>query len=237
MKVYIITGTSKGLGKSLALALLQNPQTIVYGYSRTQTIYEERYIHQTIDLSKEDAYLHVNFPDLQSITSLVLINNAATIIPIGFVGALDSQALSQALILNFHTPIMLMNRFMNTYRNINGRKQIVNIGTGASTNPYAGWSVYCSAKAGLEMFTKVGSLEQKSEELPFEFYQIAPGVLDTEMQANIRETPEEMFPMKSKFLSLFENGHLKSADSAAKALIEHIDKPYSENDFIYRLNA
>ena len=236
MRIYLITGTSKGLGKALVNELLNMPDSLVYGHSREQSIFHENYFHQVIDLSNPQSLQTFQFPEIINADSITLINNAATVQPIGFLGTLDSNELSQSLHLNFLTPIVLSNQFMKLYALFQGRKQIVNIGTGASTNPYAGWSAYCATKAGLEMFTKVGNLEQNSKINGFEFYQIAPGVLDTNMQEQIRNIDESRFPLKSKFVSLHDNHQLKSPNLAAQLLLSYLSSDYNTVECIHRLN-
>ena len=82
MHYYIITGSSRGLGKALAEALLQQPDTTVIGVCRHATIQHERYHHQPLDLSDMLAVqnnLHKVFPAFPDAASITLINNAGVL--------------------------------------------------------------------------------------------------------------------------------------------------------------
>ena len=48
---------------------------------------------------------------------------------------------------------------------------------------------------------------------------VAPGVVDTGMQAQIRSTPSADFPSLQSFIDLHEQGHLVSSDAVAGQLI------------------
>jgi benzil reductase ((S)-benzoin forming) len=101
-------------------------------------------------------------------------------------------------------------------------KVILNISSGAAFYPYSGWSVYCSSKAGLDMFTKVAGLEQAAEQQPVIIFALAPGIIETGMQESIRETDLALFPDRDKFISLHEEGKLAKPDDVAKIIIRSI---------------
>jgi NAD(P)-dependent dehydrogenase (short-subunit alcohol dehydrogenase family) len=54
---------------------------------------------------------------------------------------------------------------------------------------------------------------------------VAPGVIDTEMQAEIRETPEDDFPDRERFIQMKREGSLRTPAEAAKALVDHLLSP------------
>ena len=54
MNYYFITGSSKGLGKSLTELLLENDTNTVHGIARSCSVKHERYIHTNVDLSQLD---------------------------------------------------------------------------------------------------------------------------------------------------------------------------------------
>ena len=47
---------------------------------------------------------------------------------------------------------------------------------------------------------------------------VAPGVVDTDMQSEIRATDESMFPSVARFRTLHETGALSTPDSAAAGI-------------------
>jgi NAD(P)-dependent dehydrogenase (short-subunit alcohol dehydrogenase family) len=65
-----------------------------------------------------------------------------------------------------------------------GAGTIVNVSSGAAHRPQEGWSAYCAGKAGMAMLTKSVHLEYGAQGI--RCFGIAPGVVDTQMQAAIR---------------------------------------------------
>ena len=79
MKLYIITGTSSGIGRALALEVLKDPTAHVLGLSRRQNIEHERYTHQRIELSKIADLENLHFPISGNEKEVILVNNAGII--------------------------------------------------------------------------------------------------------------------------------------------------------------
>ena len=82
--------------------------------------------------------------------------------------------------------------FVRHLRRRGGEGVLVNVSSGAARKPYAGWSVYCAAKAAVDRMTECVALEEAAHGL--RAYALAPGVIDTDMQALIRATPAARFP-------------------------------------------
>jgi len=64
---------------------------------------------------------------------------------------------------------------------------IINIASLNSRQPAEGFSAYCSAKAGVEMITKVGAMEMGSHKI--RVCCISPGAVDTPLTAGLNSTP------------------------------------------------
>jgi NAD(P)-dependent dehydrogenase (short-subunit alcohol dehydrogenase family) len=78
------------------------------------------------------------------------------------------------------------------------RGRIINLSSGAALRPLEGWSAYCAAKAGLAMLTR--SLALEYGEAGIRAFGFAPGVVDTDMQAEIRASginPVSRLPRES----------------------------------------
>jgi NAD(P)-dependent dehydrogenase (short-subunit alcohol dehydrogenase family) len=82
------------------------------------------------------------------------------------------------------------------------RRVLVNISSGAARSVYAGWSVYGATKAAVEHFTEILDVEEPD----LACFAVAPGVVDTGMQAQIRTHDEATFPAIDKFRRLHETG-------------------------------
>jgi NAD(P)-dependent dehydrogenase (short-subunit alcohol dehydrogenase family) len=59
---------------------------------------------------------------------------------------------------------------------------VINVSSGAATNPLVGWSAYCASKAGLSILTRILAAEE-SDARGICVYGFLPGLVDTDMQA------------------------------------------------------
>ncbi|WP_060210259.1 SDR family NAD(P)-dependent oxidoreductase [Sporosarcina koreensis] len=225
MNVYIVTGASKGIGFELMSQLKRRANKVI-GIARTNE--NEVADMVTADLSRTDhlagIIANVVEENVSSATSFTLINNAGTVEPIGLVGTIDETKMAQALAVNLTAPMILSNAFISILEKFEGRKRIVNISSGAGRNPYEGWGVYCTTKAGLDHFSRVISLEQEKAEFPVEIISIAPGIIDTDMQETIRASNADDFPLHDRFVDYKQQGHLSSAEETAGKLIAIMDR-------------
>lgn len=241
MKLFIVTGASRGLGEAIVRKLMK-PGHVLVGLSRGEaggsglraeaqaSGAELRWIG--CDLNKPDqigTVMERLFAELKesgdSFESACLINNAGVIEPIGPVGQIDEQLLARNLGVNLIAPIVMTSAFLRHTAKWQADCRVMNISSGAGRKPYAGWSAYCASKAGLDMFTRcVG--EEKSRATIFS---VAPGVIDTDMQAEIRGAKPEHFPMKDRFVGLKESGGLLSPEEAAEKLIRILFDDRVEN--------
>lgn len=236
--VYFITGSSRGIGKALAEYILdKEPESIVYGISRGQSINHERFRQLSLDLSNEAALTDWSFPEVNQADHIVLINNAGTLGEIGKVGFLSQLQISNPIFVNLTGPFILSNAYVHAYEGQACKKMILNISTGAAFNPYQGWSEYCTSKAGLEMFSSVlrEELKHRSDADNWEVLSIQPGVVDTQMQDIIRSTKEENFPMVEKFHQLKDDGKLYDSKDVASALHEIIKNPQRLESWQHRI--
>ena len=94
----------------------------------------------------------------------------------------------------------------------NAALKIVHISSGAGRNAYPGWSVYGAGKAALDHHARCVAAEQLSG---VRIASIAPGVIDTGMQAQIRATDTADFPMLARFQDLKTQGGLSGAEEIA----------------------
>lgn len=225
MNIFIITGASKGIGEACFTQLQAAGETVI-GMARSNPL--EHSLFEEIDLTdrakRQGVIGRLLEPYLKKANSFTLINNAGTVEPVGKVGTLPSEAIQQAIELNLTAPIELANEFLNVLADMDAKKQIVNISSGAGRNASEGWGVYCTTKAGLDRFSEVIRLEQQRSEYPTGIVSIAPGIIDTGMQETIRSSDKEGFPMLEKFIDFKESGKLSSPEDTAKRLLEWIQR-------------
>ncbi len=230
-KIAVVTGASRGLGHAIARCLLDRGWTVA-GLARgpMPTLAGERFIECCADLADAGAAVRalesVLTPErLARAGDLWLINNAGVVTPIGPSGHLDAAAIATAVALNLAAPMALTNAFLGLTEATPAARRIANISSGAAHTPYRGWSTYCATKAGLDHFTRCVALEQAAAPNPARIAAIAPGVVDTDMQKQLRSVGDEAFPNRAKFVEMHAAGQLASADATAAALVAYFDSP------------
>lgn len=234
MNYYIVTGASRGIGEALTRKLLIRGNTI-FAVSRTMnedlvelaSNLNVPFYYSEADLSKrEEAELFINGVfdkiHLNENDRIALINNAGMLNPVGPLKSTDFVLAEKHLNLNLLAPVILSSIFISRTESYDIPKVILNMSSGAAFYPYSGWSIYCSSKAGLDMFTKVAGLEQTSEEHRLTIFALAPGIIETGMQESIRETDLALFPDRDKFISLHEEGKLAKPDDVAEIILSTI---------------
>jgi benzil reductase ((S)-benzoin forming) len=226
MNKFYITGSSSGLGKALVDILLLNESNHITGISRTNNLQHPRFTHYPIDLSdlpglsrQAESIWITN----ENIKRIYLINNAGFLGPVKYMGEMNDEELTRIYHVNLVAPAILSNAFIRQYRDFEGEKIILNISSGASRKPYDGWSGYCSSKAALDMMSRVIAVENEIRGYGFKILALAPGIIDTAMQHQLRNTSGENFSRKEKFVKLKEEKQLLSADQAAQNIIRFLE--------------
>ncbi len=230
MRYIIITGASKGLGEGLAIELLDEKHHLIC-VSRSESeklkqlaaakncksdfVIFDLAVSHDIDHLGEEIFSLI---DLNKADGIYLVNNAGIINPVNRVEDCAAEDIELHMRVNLLAPMLLSSAFIRHAKDLPVTKRIMNISSGAAHNPYYGWSCYCTAKAGLDMFGRCISEEQRDESKPVETMNVAPGIIDTGMQNTIRSTSDRAFIHKKKFVEFKEKGQLIPPALAGKKL-------------------
>jgi len=226
MNFHFITGSSRGLGKALAILLLDKEGNHVTGISRSQSISHKHYRHTPADLSKPEEAMAYQFEvSADKPGQICLINNAGYIGDLKHIGDQDSRAIAQGLNVNLVSPAILINNFVAQTKAYDCPKIILNISSGAGQNVVESWETYCASKAGINMFSRVVAHDLGITDKNYHVFSVAPGVIDTEMMSSIRQPNEKDFGEVKRFKELKENGMLDSPRGAASKLLPFLEKP------------
>jgi NAD(P)-dependent dehydrogenase (short-subunit alcohol dehydrogenase family) len=128
------------------------------------------------------------------------VNNAGVLEPIKLVRDVPIDAWRRHLEVNLTGAFVGTRCYVNHLRRTERAGVLINLSSGAAWKAYAGWGAYCAGKAAVERLTEVVALEEA--EIGLRAYSVAPGVVDTDMQALIRSTPAEDFPSVERFQAL-----------------------------------
>jgi benzil reductase ((S)-benzoin forming) len=225
MKYYFITGTGRGIGKALAENLLKNEDVKVTGISRTATIKHKNYSHIITNLSDLNDTESIFFPTLENADEIVLINNSGVISEILRVGKLKNQSIINDYHVNIVSPSILMNNFIKKYQQYENKRVILNISSGAGRHNIDAWGVYCASKSAMDMLSQNIEIEQNfyPEIKRIKVFSVAPGVVDTKMQEQIRAVSVTEFSDVEKFIQMKQNKELAGTDKTALLLLRIID--------------
>ena len=103
-------------------------------------------------------------------------------------------------------------------------RKVLNISSGLGRRAMASQTAYCAAKAGMDHFTRCLALEEALKPFGAKVCSLAPGVIDTDMQIQLRSANAQAFPDHNSFLSLHKNGQLSSPADAASLVLACLDR-------------
>jgi NAD(P)-dependent dehydrogenase (short-subunit alcohol dehydrogenase family) len=149
---------------------------------------------------------------------VLLINNAGTVQPVGPLAMQDPSDVARAVALNVGAPLMLASA-VAAARPPGAACRIVHVSSGAGRNAYPGWSVYCATKAALDRHAQAVALDQNDA---LRICSLAPGVIDTGMQAEIRASSLAQFPLRQRFDELKRTGELAEPAACAQRLVAYL---------------
>lgn len=228
---FIITGTSRGIGEQLAKMLLDKGD-VVHGISRGASDFfseYENYTHHPFDLSYisgiQDLLHNILCQmDLSNSEMICLINNAAMLEPLKTIDKCTPEEINLNLQTSLIAPIVLTSCFINQTSELHLRRKVVNISSGSGTYPAPAMSVYCTSKAGINMFTACVGAEQANQLFPVEIVAVDPGMVETELQMIARGKTDEEFVMAKYFKQAYETGQLVLTETLGEHLLRIIEK-------------
>lgn len=229
--LFILTGASRGMGLAMARQLLQ-PGNMLLCISRSanETLAVQakqsgtNLLQWTQDLAlgaRTSARLEQWLREQPggSFTSATLINNAGVIPRIGPLSEADADDLSHALRVGLEAPMQLTSAFLRATANWPGQRKVLNISSGLGRRAMASQAGYCAAKAGMDHFTRCVALEEALKTNGAKLCSLAPGVIDTGMQEQLRAADSNAFPDQSNFLNLKTSGALAAPSEAAQKVL------------------
>jgi benzil reductase ((S)-benzoin forming) len=150
---------------------------------------------------------------------VTLINNAGMLPRIGPLSSIPPGDLVAAMRVDLEAPMLLTSAFLRATQGWTAQRKILNISSGLGRRAMASQAPYCAAKAGMDHFTRCVALEEAAQPNGARLCSLAPGVIDTDMQVQLRSADASEFPDIGNFVGMKEKGALSSpADAAAKVL-------------------
>lgn len=205
----VITGASRGIGAAIA-ATAASAGAVVAVCNRNPT---EIPLQLSVNLADPAAWpvfadWYDQLVDLHSPDRVVFVHNAATLTPIGFAGNVDPEAYRLHVLLNSAAPQVLGGTAIRVARRRGRPTVILQLSSGAANGPFPGWSGYCSGKAAVEMWVRTVATEIAEGDELVRVAAVRPGIVATDMQAEIRSTEASAFPNVERFRQLHASGEL-----------------------------
>ena len=238
----ILTGASRGMGLAMARQLL-GPGRVLLCLSRhvnpelehearAEGLHRWQWGQELGDadeaVERLERWLHsLHAP---SINSATLINNAGLLPTIVPLQDCPADELAQALRVGLEAPMLLSGAFLRATQawvdaGWQGERKLLNISSGLGRRAMASQSPYCAAKAGLDHFSRCVALEQALQPHGAKVVSLAPGVIATGMQVQMRAADPQRFPDRARFVDLHQQGQLASPEQAAAQVLAWLKRP------------
>jgi NAD(P)-dependent dehydrogenase (short-subunit alcohol dehydrogenase family) len=234
--LVILTGASKGMGQAMARQLLQpNVRLLCISRNTDDSLTKAAEKHGTFleqwsaDLSDGAGVAArlstwLSALDSSQLKNATLINNAGVIGPLAPTRDNDPLQLAYALRVGLEAPIQLCAAFLSATQHWTAQRKVLNISSGLGRRPMASSAAYCAAKAGMDHFTRCVALEEALRLQGAKVCSLAPGVIDTNMQTDLRSADPLAFPDQGNFAGLHAQGQLTSPEDAAQRVLAYLER-------------
>ena len=222
--LYIVTGSSRGMGEAIARQLLA-PGHHVIGIARRASPTlpaQEQWQHDLAQPLEAAQRLQTWLAAQTPFASANLINNAGVISRPGPVDETSLEELSNAIRVGLEATLLLSSAFLRGTRAWGVPLKILNISSGLGRRAMAGSAPYCAAKAGMDNLSAAMALDEARRENGARIVSLAPGVIDTNMQSQLRSANPAGFPEQAMFINFKAAGQLMSPDAAATKVLAYL---------------
>ena len=235
--LYILTGASRGMGLAMAQQLLgaENALLCISRHSNETLTARATQRGATLEQWQLDLTDSVAAAAMlgtwlarqpaSAFASATLINNAGSIPRIAPLSDSDPTDLARALRIGLETPLLLSATFLHETERWSMPRKVLNISSGLGRRALASQAGYCAAKAGMDHFTRCLALDEALKPQGAKVCSLAPGVIDTDMQVQLRNACASDFPDQKSFAKLKANGQLSSPDAAASLVLAYLARP------------
>ena len=235
MKLFVVTGASRGLGAALAELLLGDGGNTLLCIARRDNAALAAIANRS-GASCEQWQADLGEPigvaarlrewlaaqGTKTFDQATLVNNAALLTRIGALEDCTDEELSAALRVGLEAPLLLTAAFLRATAAWSGERRVLNISSGLGRRAMAGQATYCAVKAGMDNLSRAVALDQALLGKGAKVVALAPGVIDTDMQVQLRSGNGAGFPDQPVFVKLKEAGQLASSHDTAARIVAYL---------------
>ncbi len=224
--VFLVTGASKGIGRSIAKSIANSGNTVIALARDSKELVDIG--AELVALQSNSMVISCDLGDRENIAIAAstiennyshiagIIHNAGTIHPIEKMLNVERDDWNRSIQVNLIGVQDLTNR-LGSIIGGDQHTRITTISSGASKRSIHGWSAYCVSKAGLDMWAMC--MAEEGADNNISAVSIAPGIVDTNMQHEIRNANDVAFPSLPNFIEYYENGDLTNPQDVADKLL------------------
>jgi benzil reductase ((S)-benzoin forming) len=224
--LFIITGASRGLGRAIAEQLHAAGHRVLGVSRQTPAAPFEQWACDLAEPLPVAQRLEVWLAalDASALRSATLINNAALVTEPQPLADADAHALSAAVRVGLEAPLLLTSAFLRATRAWPAPRRVLHISSGLGRRGMASTGPYCAVKAGLDNLARAQALEEALQPNGARVCSLAPGVIDTDMQVQLRSADPQHFPDLDMFAQMKRSGRLDSPAAAAAKVIACLER-------------
>ena len=230
----VLTGASRGMGLAIAqqlcaadalvLCISRGTSQALDGLARERGATLTQWPADLADPAPVAARLRdwLEEIDARQVTSASLINNAGVVGSAGPLDKCDAATIAMALRVDLEAPMQLTAAFLAATAHWKLARKVLNVSSGLGRRPMAGAALYCAAKSGMDQFSRCVALEQDGQPNAARIVSLAPGIIDTDMQTELRAGDPVLFPERAAFVQMKESGSLSTPADAARRLLAYL---------------
>jgi benzil reductase ((S)-benzoin forming) len=229
-KIAVITGGSRGLGAGLARDFARRGMRLGLCARGAVALPDgPDVVAAQLDVSDAEAVERFCAEVAARLGPIDLwINNAGLLEPIGPLVRAPADQFARHIEVNVLGVAWGSAAFCRHRRAVGPGGTLVNISSGAGRKGYFGWSAYCAGKAAVDRMSECLALEEKSAGT--RVLAVAPGIIESRMQEQIRASSPADFPEVDRFVRMKEEGRFSSTEWVAARLLELVFDPARRTD-------
>lgn len=233
MHLTVITGASRGLGRAVAELLLARGHRVLTLSRRASELAVPagaELLSWAVNLADAAPVAQrleqwLGAQDVRSLRSATLINNAGVVSKLAPLSGVADDDLVNALRVGLEAPTLLTAAFLRATAAWPLPRKVLLVSSGLGRRAMAGSASYCAAKAGLDHLARAVAIEEAAKPAGARIVALAPGVIDTDMQVQLRAADATLFPERELFVGLKAGGQLDTPAAAAAKLLAYLDRP------------
>lgn len=233
-RVIVITGASSGLGAGMASWFSDQGASLGVCARRTPDLVGNDVVTRSVDVRDLEVLQSFAADVSRTLGPIDLwINNAAALRPISSQRELAISDLMAHLEVNVGGVLNGTRAFLGQLVADDHRGALVNISSGLAQKGRGGLSAYAAAKAGVDRLTEIAAIEE-GDRLTMALA-VSPGMVETPMQAVLREQDPEVLLDLDMFRQRKASGSMNSPAWVAGTIANWVFGPEPPVEVVLRV--